>query len=215
MKQIIYILICTLLLFSCSNKISKTVDKIPIDTLQTVLANNLHSNIYIKDKSQYDQIFIDGLSEYNEPIQLIDKFIVTGKDTTFFPEDLSLNKKTIFKGTKGDYKFELTVTRTNLTSLKYEFQQSKKDNKPIDIKSGKAILGSLFFLASEVDEDNQRGDAYGSSEYWDNSNDCWFSIRIGIGLDSNGKQRAKLTFGCEDTSQKSLDLDECPTLRTE
>jgi len=215
MKQIIYILICTLLLFSCRNKTSKTGDKIPIDTLQTVLTNKLHSTIYIKDSSQYDQIFIDGLSEYNEPIQLIDKFIVTGKDTTFFPEDLVLNKKTIFKGTQGDNEFVLTVVRTNLTNLKYEFQLTNKDNKTIDSKSGKAILGSLFFLASEVDEDNQTGDAYGSSEYWDKSNDCWFSIRIGIGLDSNGKKRAMLTFGCEDKNQKSLDLDGCPTLRTE
>lgn len=66
-----------------------------------------------------------------------------------------------------------------------------------------------------MDEDTELGEGYGSSEYWDNSNNCWFSIRIGIGKDENKKQRAKLTYGCEDKSKQRLNLDECPTLRTE
>jgi hypothetical protein len=215
MKQTIYILTLTLFLLSCSGKTRKTVDTKSIDTLQTISADKKQTDIYIKDKSKYDQSFIDGLSVYNEPIKLIDNYILTGKDTTYFPSDLSLNKATTFKASKGNNKFVLTVTRTNLTNLTYNFQLTDKDNKTVDTKSGKAILGSMFFLGSEMDQDSQAGDGYRSSEYWDKTNDCWFSIRIGYGKDKNGKQRAMLTYGCEDKNKQSLKLVECPTLRTE
>jgi len=184
-------------------------------TLQTDSDDKQLQDIYIKDKSQYDQTFIDGLADYNEPIKLIDNFIITGKDTTYFPEDLNLNNATTFKAIKDNNKYLLTVTRTNLTNLTYNFQLTDKDNKTIDNKSGKAILGSMFFLASENDEDSQTGNGYGSYEYWDKTNDCWFSIRVGIGKDDNGKQRAMLNYGCNDKSKQTLNLDECPTLRTE
>ena len=214
MKQTIFILTLVFGLWSCNHQTKKTADKNTVDTSQKVSVDK-QQNIYIKDKSQYDQIFIDGLSVYNEPIKVIDNFIITGKDTTYFPDDLQLNKKTIFKGTKDNKKFLLTVSRTNLTKLNYDFQLTDKDNKIVFSKSGKAILGSMFFLASEVDEDIQTGDSYGSSEYCDKTNNCWFSIRIGIGLDNNEKKRATLTYGCEDKNKQTLNLDECPTLRTE
>lgn len=216
MKQPIYILTLVFGLWSCNNKtVEKTADQNSVDTLQTVSADKPKLRIYIKDKTQYDQTFIDGLADYNEPIKLIDNFIITGQDTTYFPEDLNLNKATTFKATKDNYKYVLTVTRTNLTNLTYEFQLTDKDNKTVDTKSGKAILGSMFFLASENDEDSETGDGYGSCEYWDKTNDCWFAVRIGIGKDDNGKFRTMLNYGCDDKKKQTLNLDECPTLRTE
>lgn len=215
MKQTIYILTLTLLLLSCSGKTRQPIDTKSADTSQAILVDKKQSDIYIKDKTQYDQSFIDGLSGFTDPIKLIDNYILTGKDTTYFPNDLSLNKATTFKATKDNKKFVLTVTRTKLTNLTYDFQQTDKHNKTTDTKSGEAILGSMFFLASEMDRDTQTGEVYASYEYWDNSNDCWFAIRIGNGKDDNGKQRAKLTYGCENKSKQSLKLDECPVLRTE
>ena len=216
MKQTIYILTFAFGLWSCNDKTAeKTADQNSVNTLQTVSADKHQQERTIKDKSQYDQSFIDGLSEYNEPINLEENYILVGQDTVYFPEDLELNKETIFKGIKDKKNFVLSVTRTNLTNLTYNFQLTDKDNKTIDTKSGKAILGSMFFLASEIDEDSQTGDGYGSCEYWDKTNDCWFSIRVGIGKDDNGKQRAMLNYGCNDKSKQTLNLDECPTLRTE
>jgi len=216
MKQAFYILTLALGLGSCTNRTTeKLADKSSVDTLQTVLAGKKQEEIYIKDKSQYDQTFIDGLEDYNEPIKLIDNYIITGKDTTYFPNDLSLNKAITFKASKANNNFLLTVTRTNFTNLTYNFQLTDKDNKIIDTKAGKANLGSMFFLASEIDEDSETGEGYGSCEYWDKSNDCWLAIRIGIGKDDNGKQRAILNYGCNDKSKQKLNLDECPTLRTE
>lgn len=216
MKQTIFILILAFGLGSCNNQTTeKTSDQNSVETLQSLSVDKKQLDIYIKDKTQYDQTFIKELEDYNEPIKLIDNYIITGKDTTFFPDDLSLNTATIFKATKDKNKYMLTVTRINLTTLTYNFQFMDKDNKTIDNKSGKAILGSMFFLASENDEDSQTGDGYGSFEYRDNANDCWFTIRIGIGKDDNGKLRAMLKYGCNDKSNQTLSLDECPTLRSE
>ena len=216
MKQTIYVLTLAFGLLSCNNQTTeKTANKKSEVTLQTSSADKKKQDIYIKDKSQYDQTFINGLADYNEPIKLIDNYIITGNDTTYFPNDLSLNKATSFKATNDNNKFVLTVTRTNLTNLSYSFQLMDKNNKTIDSKSGKVILGSMFFLASENDEDSQTGDGYGSCEYWDKTNDCWFAIRIGIGKDDNGKLRAMLNYSCNDKNKQILNLDECPTLRTE
>jgi hypothetical protein len=216
MRYTIYILTLEFGLWSCNNKpAEKTADQYSVDTFQTVSADKQKLEIYINDKSQYDQTFIDELADYNEPIKLIDDYILTGQDTTYFPKDLNLNKEITFKANLDNNKYVLAVTRTNLTNLTYKFQLINKDNKTVDTKSGKAILGSMFFLASEVDEDSESRDSYGSCEYWDKSNDCWFAIRIGIGKDDYGKLRAMLKYGCDDKSKQSLNLDECPTLRTE
>jgi len=214
MKQTIYILTLAFGLGSCNNQTTeKAVDKNLFDTLKTASADKQKLDIYIKNKSQYDQTFIDGLVDYNEPIKLIDNYIVTGNDTTYFPEDLILNKPTTFTAIKENNKYVLTVTRTNLTNLTYKFQLTDKDNKTLDTKSGKAILGSTFFIGPEGDDDIEGG--YGSQEYRDHGKDSYLSIRIEIGKTDNGKQRAKIHYGFNDKTKKTLDLDECPTLRAE
>jgi hypothetical protein len=191
---------------SCNNQTTeKTSDEDPADTLQTVSVEKQKQDIYIKDNSQYDQTFIDGLADYNEPIKLIDNYIVTGKDTTYFPEDLPLNKVTTFKAFKDDKKYELTVTRTNLTNISYNFRLTDKDNKTIDSKAGKAILSSGFFMGPEGDNDIDGG--YGSQEYRDNSKDSWLSIRIEIGRAAGGIQRAKIHYGAADKTNNSFNLD--------
>jgi hypothetical protein len=214
MKQTIYILTLAFGLSRCTQTSEKAADKKTVDTLQTISVDKQQSEIYIKDKSQYDQTFINGLADYNEPIKLIDNYIISGKDTTYFPNDLPLNKVIYFKGVKAERHFLLTVRRVNLTSLTYDFEIIK-DNETVDFKNGKAILGSMFFLGPEGDDDIETQSGYGSQEYRDTSKDSWLSIRIEIGKADDGKQRAKINYGNSDKTKQSLDLDECPTLRTE
>ncbi len=215
MKQTIYIFIFAFGFWSCNNQTKeKNVDQSSVDTLQNVTTEKQKQETTIKDKSQYDKSFIEGLSEYNGPIKLIENFILVGQDTVYFPEDLYLNKETIFKGTKDQKNFVLSLTRTNLTSLNYTFQILDKDFKTINNKSGRATLGSLFFLGSETDDDDETGDGYLSVEYWDNSDDCTFAIRIGE-KDDNGKIRAKIKLYCKDNKLKNIGLNDNPTLRTE
>ncbi len=216
MKQIIYILVFAIVLSSCSNQTTeKNFDKKIIDTIRTASVEKQKQDIYIKDKSQYDEAFVEGLLDFNESIKLIDNYILTGNDTTYFPNDLSLNVKTTFKGTRNNNTYLLTVSRTNLTNLNYRFQLLDKENQTIFTKSGNAILGSLFFLASEMDDDDLTKDGYGCSEYWDKTNNCFFSIRIGIGLDDTGEQRAIVTYDCTNNNNQTINLEDCPTLRTE
>ena len=183
--------------------------------MQVVLTDEEGSNLYINNKSQYDQIFIDGLAKYKERIKLVDNFIIVDSDTIYFPEDLPLKKETYFKGTSNGNHFLLSITRTSLTNLVYNFEIIGSDHETVDWRSGNATLASIFFLASETDEDSETDESYESSEYWDKSDGCELSIRVGIGKDDNGKLRAKVTFGCDDKSKGTLALDDCPTLRTE
>jgi hypothetical protein len=184
-----------------------------VSTDNQQLEDNQPLEIYIKDKSQYDQRFIDGL-KWNEPIKLIDNYIVLGNDTAYFPEPIPINKQITFSGKNKNNIFVLTVRRQNLTNLKYQFQLKTTTNNVIDTKSGTAILGSMFFLGAETDEDDETGLSYLSTEYRDDKNDCWFCIRIGD-IDDIGKPQAKVLYGCDDKSKRRLELDDCPTLRTE
>jgi len=216
MRQFTLIMTLALGLFACSNKTEKQKENKSKDTLQIAPTKEKQSKIFIKDKTKYSATFINELtaSNYNEPIKLIDKYIVVGKDTTEFPHDLNVNQTTIFKATKDNKNYDLTVTRINETTLKFIFKLTDNDQKTLHTESGEATLGAMFFLASEVDEDDQTGEAYGSSEYWKTDNDGRFSARIGS-KDDNGKLRATITYWCDGKRKDKINLDDCPTLRTE
>ncbi|MDD2798204.1 MAG: hypothetical protein PHV20_06380 [Bacteroidales bacterium] len=216
MKQIIFLFGLVLCVLSCNNHTKKKISNKTTPNTSLNSSNiNKKSNIYIKNKSQYDQTFIEGLVDYENSLKLIDNYILINNDTTYFPEELPLNQKILFKGKKDDNIFELTVTRENLTNLNYGLLIIDKKGETIFDKSGKAILGSLFFLAPENDDDFEADEGYASSEYWDNTKNCSFSIRIGFGSDNNNKKRAKFTYGCEEINGKNLKIDDCPTLRSE
>ncbi|MFN9115330.1 MAG: hypothetical protein ACK5XN_35185 [Bacteroidota bacterium] len=186
-----------------------------VDTLQTVSAEKQLQDIYIKDKSQYDQKFIDGLADFKEQIKLVDNFIIVGKDTAYFPEDLILNKKTTFTALKDNHKFSMTVTRTNLTNINYKFQLIDKDNAVIDSKTGQAILGSGFFLAPEGEPDLETGISFVSNEYGMQNESFWIVIKIGMDKDYEGKKRAKIIYGHIDKSKMTEPVMESPILRIE
>jgi hypothetical protein len=218
MRQTLYILTLTIGVLSCNSKTERTVNQITSDSLEISSIRQRKSSIYIKDQSKYSQTFIEELTamNYNKPIKLIDDFVVVGTDTTQFPADLELNKKTVFKGTGNNKFYELILIRTSLTEIVFTFF-IRENNEEIVLptKEGIATLNTMFFLDSEVDEDSQTSDGYGSCEYWNKANDCCFSIRVGIGRDDNEKQRAMLNYICNDKSKEMLNLDKCPTLRTE
>jgi len=200
MKKIIYILILALVLLGFIEQTSgKTPDK--------------NTNIYIQDKSKYDKTFIKGLTGYNGQIQLIDNYIIVDKDTAYFPESIPLNKPIVFQAANENLNFELIVTRTNLTNLNYKFKLSDTNNKIVDHKSGKVVLRSMFFLPSEIDEDDLTGIGYGCSEYFGETGKCSFVIRIGI--NENQKLVATFSYCCHIRGILYSCLDICPTLRTE
>ena len=200
-------------LWACKAQIvEKTTEQHSTDTTQSASASNPRPNIYIKDKSQYDQTFIDGLSEYNEPIKLIDNFMLIGDDTTYFPDDLSLNKEYVFEANNKGNSYVLTVKRINETTLKFNFQLFE-NSKLSHTETGEAHLPSLFFLGPEGEPDSQTGDSFFSNEYLKQDNNIWLCINIGMDKDYKGKQRAKITYLFTYKSKQTSNLEECPILR--
>lgn len=216
MRQVMLIITVALGLLNCNNKSEKQEESQSKDTLQTSLAKGKQDKVFIKDKTKYSTTFIDELiaSNYSEPIKLIDGLIIVGKDTTDFPHDLNINQATVFKATKDKKEYSLTVTRINETTIKFIFKLSDTEQKNVHIEKGEATLGAMFFLAFEVDEDDQTGEAYGSSEYWKKKKDSWLSIRVGE-KDNDGKLRAIIAYSCDDKNKKESNLNNCPILRTE
>lgn len=213
MKKSILSLMVSFGIWSCEKQNQNMISsESSVDTSQNLTTESV--NIDPVNYLHYNQKFIDGLSEYNEPIKIIENYLLVGQDTVYFPEELPLNKKTSFKGTKNSNDFVLNLTRTNLTNLIYDFEVVDKNSEKINSKSGVAILGSHFFVASEADEDDVTGDGYLSVEYEDNSDDCTFSLRIGE-EDENGKLRAKIILFCKEGDLKNINLEDSPTLRIE
>lgn len=204
-------------MFNKERKI-KSVDSTQVVANLNVCKPNItqevrQGNIYIKDKSLYSKKYIDELLESNYPdsINVVgDKVIVQG-DTTNFPPNLKKNETYLFTGTRENQFYKLAVKWINATTLRYDFKLLE-NTKHVYSDSGQATLGALFFLASEVDEDDETGTSYGALVYSNSNNNCWFNIRIGIDKDEQGNYRAAINQGCED-GKKALS-DETITLRT-
>jgi hypothetical protein len=216
MKYTIYILTFALGLSSCNNQTKeRSENKNSADATQTVPNDNPKQVIYIKDKSQYDQTFIDGLSQFNKPIKLIDNFMLFGNDTIYFPDDLRLNEKATFVASQDSNRYILSLTRTNLTNINYEFKLIDKNKSIIESKSGRAILGSGFLLAPEGEPDMEAGVSFASNEYRTENDNFWLVINVGMDKDYEGKKRAKITFGYKDKLKKTEDGEQSPILRLE
>ncbi len=146
MKHTLYILAFTYGLCGCNNHASEKLFNIKsVDSLSTTTLEKAQNAIFIKDKSLCDKTFIDGLSGFGEKIKLIDNYIITNSDTTYFPEDLPLNKRIAYTADDENNKFILRLMRTNMTNVNFEFQLLDLDDNIVDVKTGIAILGSGFF----------------------------------------------------------------------
>lgn len=215
MKQILYILALAAGLISCNSNSDKITDTESTDSSEVISTDQKQSNIYIKDTTEYSKTFIEELKTmgFSEPVQIIHNSIIIGADTTLFPEDLKINRKTVFRGSdKNGRTYELVTTRINQTTIVFSLFINNDNKTVLPIESGEASLSAVCIYGSENDEDKLTGDSYGCYEYWKKENDCWCSVRIGIGKNKNGKQRAKVAYLCDD---RELSLDDCPTLLTE
>lgn len=165
--------------------------------------------VYIQDPSKYESSFVEGISNYSDTLTVIDNFVVAGRDTVYFPEELPLDKEFSFEGKGSGKVYKLIVRRKNLTAVDYRLSLTDEKRAQLLSKDGKAILNAMFFLAAEVDEDDMTGDAYGSYEYRDVDSECQLIIKIGE-KDEVGKLRATIAYVCKDTSH---DVFDSPTLR--
>ncbi|MFY9309240.1 MAG: hypothetical protein WAQ28_09370 [Bacteroidia bacterium] len=208
-----FLLLFVTALWGCSSGSQKNSDA----TAETDSGRSFkQGNIDVTDESKYAASFIDELvaAKYEQPVKLTGDYLIAGTDTISFPTDLALNKLTIFVGNQDNRHYTLEITRINNTSVDFKFELTDND-KTLYSQAGEATLGALFFLGAESDEDENQ-EAYEVIQYTmnDSASNCFFSARVETGA-AKGKQRAKVSYGCNDTSKPALALEEGPVLKAQ
>jgi|GEM_PF-1265903 len=168
------------------------------------------AKITVKDDLDYAASFLTKLTYANiaQHIELADSFIILEKtDTLLFPMDIPKGRWTNFVASKGGYLYSLDVSRANYTTLDFNFEL-RKGRQTVDQIKGKADLNPGFVLASEPDEDETTGSVYPANDYFFESPDCTFSIRIG---DDEGIKKVKLIKLCK-SEKYNIALENCPVL---
>lgn len=187
-----------------------------IKNIETMLSDSTikstKDKLVVADKTKYSKKFLEGLmntpSDYE--FKLKDSVLtIVGQGDAIIPNVIPINEKIKFVGKRDNETFDLLVGRINYSAIAFELK-ILKSGKQVSFENGTADIGSMFFLASEIDADEKTGVSYSSYEYYGELNGCNFSFRIGVGED-DGKRRAKIIRSCPNKS-KNIDLDYCPTL---
>jgi hypothetical protein len=211
MKYII--IIAALLFISCKeDKCTDTKEEVTQgkDTIASPGQGNT-SALYIKDRSLYSPEWLAAIekSGYNEPLKVIDNYILIDKDTTYFPEELKLNAGYHLTAFTDKHFYQLDITRINLTTLEYDFTLMENE-KAILKKNGKAHLGALFFIGGESFTDDLSGDEHLGSEYYDESSGSCFAIVV---ADKDEQQKINAVVNFCDNSKPDAPLNKDITLR--
>jgi hypothetical protein len=229
MKKLQLLLVLTILACGCGTDKQKSETKISKANSETskpypsknktiyskrIGLDSISSNLKIQgDKSMYSASFLKELSEMNPEYKMLlkDGYLIIGKDTTKFPNELELGKWYLFTADRNGISLKLNVKRTNYTTLNFDFTFHKSGILQYSDK-GEADLNPTFFYADEGADDVELGESWGAQNYYKKSKDCWVEIRMGLDKDSNGKNRAQVFCGCG----KAIcpDIDERIMLRT-
>lgn len=204
-RQLFYLAVLCATAYGCHNNNSVDQMLAKLDKPDT-----LRKQMIIHDRSAYSATFIDSLKKTNYPgsIKLDSNYILVGKDTTYFPETLKLDSPYQFIADKDAVHYNLTLQRTNLTDILFNFEVSKEQSSVYNRK-GSVSLGPLFFLATEVPEDETTGDSYGAYSYTQYSTPNPFTVDIGTDEDEHHHLRATVHI-----AGKNPLLEKIPTLRT-
>lgn len=198
-----------------SPKVEDSTSTRPTSTLNDSLKTS--ATLTIKDSTLYDSQFLKDLaaSNFATTFVLKDEVLLMDQDSTTFPTDLvgppsqRFGKKYYFKGEKKGQTYQLTISPLNYTSLDYDFKlMNGKD--VIRKRKGQVHLSAFFFLGDETDTDDETDSSYLASEYAQESEGCYFSIRIGR---DEGDLKAKIIWTCEGDELKNIELEDGPTLR--
>lgn len=177
------------------------------------------ATLVVKDSSLYDAKFLKDLaaSNFANTFVLRDEVLLMDKDSTTFPIDLigppsrRFGKRYHFKGEKNGRNYQLNLSRLNYTTLDYDFKLMNGNNITRQ-KKGQVHLSAFFFLGDETDTDDKTDSSYLASEYAQEEEGCYFSIRIGR---DEGDLKAKIIWTCEGDEVRNIELEDGPTLREE
>lgn len=205
MKKTILTVTIAALILSCGNKTESSSKEAP-----TTNQIKLNSNIDVANSANYDPTFLEGFADYGEKVILKENYLVTGGDTVYFPEILSIDKEIIFTGNDDSYTYTLKIKRTNLTNINYDFTLIDKQKNKVDTQKGTAILPSLFFFGDESFED-ENGVSSLAAEYRNFTEKQWLSIKVAHEVNENLKYMATISYGNEEGAQ-GFELENSPVL---
>jgi hypothetical protein len=180
------------------------------ETEEGTPSNVKPAKIKMANDLDYSADFLKKLTYANlaKNIELADSFIILEQTDTFvFPMLLPKAKWTNFVASKQGYLYSLDVSRVNYTTLDFNFEL-RKGRQTVDQIRGKADLNPGFVLASEPDEDESTGSTYPANDYYSESPECTFSIRVG---DDMGIKKVKLIKLCK-SEKYNIALENSPIL---
>ena len=161
-------------------------------TADTITTTVKPEKLYIKDPSQYSPEWIAGFkadSSQYESARIMGEYMLVDKDTAYFDTSLKLKQDYRFTAFTDTHFYQLTIKRINYTTLEYDFTLLEKE-KPVYSRRGRAHLGAMFFLGSESSDDDETGESYLATEYYDKAPD---GLTIDIGEpDEQGRIRANI-----------------------
>lgn len=159
------------------------------------------------DSIFYSKVFVEGLNALanngKEKIFLFDGYLVYGKDTISFPDNLKLHKSYEFISKDDSLHYSLSVKRINYSTLEYMASITTFDNS-VYAKGGIANLNPSFFLGVETLQDGD-GDAHGAMEYLDDNGLCNMYINITLSADAT-MLKAAWNKSCKQSNSISGDL---------
>jgi hypothetical protein len=209
MKRVIYILFFISILFGCKSFPTKTEVESVVIVEQLQVENR---EIFIKDSSDYTPNFLNALNQEGIEVKyLIDSFYIIGiGDTVQFPELPRLKERYSFVGEKDGLNIRVSIWRRNYNSIAFHITMDKQDKAQYNRK-GVAEFGPFFYFGAESDVNIETGNGYLSTEYSNEYDDCFISLRIGSDDDS-GEILCKLIKNCNKEFQ-DITLDNFPNLK--
>ena len=182
---------CFLNIHATNMKNRPITNKLPVSTILGMIilayattfaqSGTKETEIRIKNKADYSQIFIQGLHKQGfERCDLQDSLmIINQKDSAYFPSTPIIGKEFVLTGRKDNLAIALTVTRTNYTTINYQIELIEF-GKSSYVQSGKADIHSGFFFGPEYDESDKTGIGYVVTEFTESiGKDCFTAIRLG------------------------------------
>lgn len=182
-----FVVILTLYLISCGNKIYK-VSEHSIDKDENQKINQSKSTqFYIKDKNQYSETFLTEFkAKHNiyKTVALIGDTIIINDDREniiLIPNDLHLDKLVTYEEIVDGVKYIMTVKRINLSTIQYSYFETV-NGKIKNKKQGQADLEPVFYFGAEGTFEDENENVYGMNEYISSYKyDCQTIIYIGVG----------------------------------
>ena len=149
-------------------------------------------SLYIEDRSLYSPEWIADFETNNnqyKSVRIMGEYMLVDNDTAYFPDELKLKQDYRFTGFTDTHFYQLTAKRINYTTIEYDFTLLENE-RAIYNRRGRGHLASFFFYGSETFTDDETGDSYLATEYYDKDPD---GLVVDIGEpDEQGRIRANI-----------------------